>query len=301
MLGKMGTKTGVMLSVVCVMALAVAFMLIFAGRVDPAKNIAVDNSSTDSTEYVINGESDSTMSLAGGSSSVSNKVYSYTADSGYELGYWTRTKDSVTAKFSTDETITQSGSETYAPVFVQTSTVVEVSTLSALQTAMTNNSNIRLKCNITATSGFSPVASYSGILDGAGYKITVTVSSSNAIVGGLCQTLTGVIKNLVLTGSVTGTGSSTTQAVGGIAGCVNGGLISHCNNHAVVKSSAGIAGGIVASATNTTTRGSTINACENYGSITGAKVGVIIFTNGTDSAPLANLVNNKNVGAIHKI
>lgn len=292
------SKLGVILSVACSIVLAAA--LLFGGCAPSGSSVLPDQNTGGTSSIEVDTTVDGGSKLAtGGSTTTSGSTTTAVPDAGYELSYWTRTKDSVTAKFATTASVTVGTGESYAPVFVQTSTVTLVSTAAQLQTAMNNNQNIKLTADIVATgSTFSPVTTYSGVLDGAGHRLTISCSSTATLVGGLCSTLTGVIKNLVLDGVVTGTGSSTDQAAGAFAAAINGGLISQCASYVAVTTKSGIAASFVAKATNTTARQSTINSCENYGAILGAKAGAIIFTNGTASSPLTNLVSNKNFGAI---
>lgn len=297
------SKKWAILALLC--GVVVALSLIFCGSLgatkDATNNWTTDNmSETNSTTNVEGSSSSSSLMVTGGTYATSDGVSTATAESGYELGYWNRTLNSVTAKFATTPSVTVGSGESYEPVFVTASSFTEVSTASDLQTALSGNQNIRLTCDIDATSSFTPAGTFSGLLDGAGYKITLNYSATTASLGGLCQTLTGVIKNVVLDGVIKGTGDAT-QVVGGFAGSINGGLISQCENKASVCANLGVAGSFVAQATNTTVRGSTINGCSNFGSVLGAKVGAIIFTNGTTASPLVNLVNNKNSGAMQTI
>lgn len=294
------------LAVFCAVILAVS--LLFSGNGVTSSNMITDN--TDSTKEV----SPASVEISGSSVFATGGTVESTSDSGdmtywvtatpedgYELGYWTRTLNAVTTKFATTKTVEYAKEEgkTFDAVFVSTSDFVSVSSASELQTAMTGNKNIKLTADINLTSDFTPIATFAGLLDGMGHTITVNYTSSENAVGGLCATLTGVIKNVVLTGCVSGGKSeSSDQYVGGFASAINGGLISNCENRASVYSPKGVAGSFVAQGTNATIRGSTINSCCNCGSIMGGKVGAIIFANGTKDNPLVNLVNNKNTGAI---
>ena len=292
------SKTWALFAILCAVALAVVFL--FAGCANTTSNITTDNTGdTGSSTTIIDNRVDGGSKLAGGSATTSNGVSTAVPDTGYELSYWNRTKNSVTAKFATTPTVTVGSGESYTPVFVQTSTLTLVSTAAELKTAMSGNKNIKLTADIVTTSStFTPVSTFSGVLDGAGHKVTINYTSADTNIGGLCLTLTGVIKNLVLDGKVEGSGISADQAVGGFASAINGGLISQCANYVAVSTKSGIAGSFVAKAANTTARGSTINSCQNFGSVLGAKVGAIIFSNGTAASPLVNLVKNKNSGAI---
>ncbi len=295
------TKKWTILAVICAGVLAVS--LLFAGcGTDNSSNINADRTVNNNTSTTIDKSINSSMIFAdGGSSQVTNGVATATANDGYEFGYWTRTKDSVTVKYATDDSVTVGTGETFSPVFVATDNITYVDNETALKTAMTNNANIKLVADITTSSTFTPVTTFSGILDGAGYKITVSYTSSDSVVGGLCGTLTGVIKNLKLDGKIINSGTSSTQVAGAFAGSINGGLISNCANYCSVTCKTGYAGSFVAQATNTIVRGSTINGCANYGSVLGMYAGAIIYTNGTTASPLTNLVENENTGSIQTV
>lgn len=295
---KIKSRLWMVVGMACVFLLA----LLFAGcGATPPPGNNMNNQITDNTVTDVNSGGGSAQSggmlATGGSQSSSGGVSTATPSAGYSLSYWTRTKDGVTTKYASDIAVTETSGATYTAVFVADSAVVTVSTAAELSSAMSGNNNIILANDINATSGFTAPATFSGVLDGAGHKITVSKSSSDSAVGGLCNTLTGVIKNVILHGKVEGVGSSTTQLVGAFAATINGGLISRCENHAVISSGAGIAGGIVAQGAGNA-RSSTIYYCKNAGAVTAGKVGVIVFTNGTDSSPYVNLVNNQNSGAV---
>ncbi len=284
-----------MLAVICAVILAVS--LLFAGcGANDSNNITIDNMG-DRTNNTTTADS-TTVLATGGSATQSNSVYTANADDGYELAYWNMTSNSVTVKFATTDSVTATSGQTFEPVFVKTAEVTLVANETDLQTAMTNNANIRLTADIV-TSSFTPVTTFSGMLDGAGHKITVNYTSSTTNTGGLCGTLTGVIKNIIVDGKITGTGDAT-QMVGGFAGSINGGLISQSENRASISGN-GTSGGFVAQATNTTVRGSTINGCTNCGSVVGVNAGVLIYSNGTKESPLVNLANNKNTGSAGNI
>lgn len=249
------------------------------------------------TEGGDNNNSQNGDKFAGGTTTSSGGKSTATPSTGYTLSYWTRKVGGVTTKYGSDLSITETSGATYEAVFVADTDVVKVGTLSELITAMSSNANILLTSDIDATSGYTPVSAFGGVLDGNGHKITVNISSSDTNVGGLCVTLTGVIKNLVLDGTVAGIGSSTSQMVGPFASTISGGLISRCENRATVTSGNGTAGGFIAQGSGST-RSSTVYYCVNRGSVTANKVGVILFANGTKENPLVNLVNNENYGAV---
>ncbi len=291
-------RTGLWVSVVSFMCLLLC-CFIFAGCSNTNNNI--DNSITGNEIVDVKPGGGSTgeagLFAGSGSQSSSNGIITANPSSGSILSHWTRTKGGVTCKYSTDPTVAEASGSTFTAVFVEQSTVVYVDTASELSTAMAGNKYIVLTTNIDATSGFTAPSAFSGVLDGAGYSITVNKSTSDASVYGLCGTLTGVIKNVVLQGTVSGIGISTAQKVGGFAVTINGGLISRCENKALVRSGGGTACGFIVEGAGTA-RGSTVYYSINYASVTGNKVGVVVFTNGTTASPYVNLVKNENYGAV---
>ena len=98
---------------------------------------------------------------------------------------------------------------------------------SGLYDAISNNRNCHLTSDINIT-GFRTL-SYSGILDGNGHTIYITVCNENSAetVGGLFGTLTGTVKNLrvVLYVDYTRNMTANNKATGIIAGNLNGGTV----------------------------------------------------------------------------
>ncbi|MBO5103109.1 MAG: hypothetical protein J6C13_03370 [Clostridia bacterium] len=299
-MGRFATKRfalfmGVVVTFCLVVALSVVLLYKPAPTAPTLELISNDNTVEASTNIVSNGANLATVT--GGSYSNSGTTYTATPDSNYVLGYWSLGSASG-VKYATDLSVTSSSA--IVPTMIAKSSLTYVSTAAQLTSALSSNANIVLTQDIIATSGFTPAGTYSGVLDGAGYSITVNVSGTTANVGGVCQTLTGVIKNLEIRGYVKNTSATASYNVGAFAGTINGGLVSRCENHSVVSSAGGIAGGIVG-AGYASTRASTIYYCYNYGAITGASVGAVIYTNGTESAPYVNLVSNYNAGALKTI
>ena len=271
------------MSVVVTLCLVVALCVVFLyNPTNPATTLEqVSNDNTVQSSTGVASGDVLTVDVTGGS-------YDTSTD-----GTW---QDGSGIKFSADLSVTTTRANC-VPVFIQESAVVEVSTRAELQNAfITNNSAsamIVLKNDIKVDSSFTMVASFAGTLDGAGYGIDGLTRSGSNNVGGICGTLTGVIKNLEIRGTVSGTGN-----VGAFAGTLNGGLLSRCSNFATVNAgNSGTAGGMVATATGNT-RSCSIYYCANYGSIIGNNVGAVIFTNGTSDSPICNLIQNTNEGAL---
>ena len=292
------SRLWIVVGVMCIL------LLVFAlagcnntGSTNDLDSTITGNQVEDVTSGGNNSSGSSGIFAGSGTQTSSNGIATAVPSTGSVLSYWLRTKDGITAKYATDINIAETSGATYQAVFVSESDIVKVSTAEQLLNAMAENKYIVLTQDIDATSNFSTLTSFSGVLDGAGHKITVNVSSPDANVAGLCNTLSGVIKNVVLEGTIEGTGFSTDQKVGSFATTLNGGLISRCENRAMVVSGNGTASGFVAQGSGGT-RSSTVYYSINYGSVTGGKVGVIIFTNGTKESPLVNLVSNENYGAV---
>ena len=116
---------------------------------------------------------------------------------------------------------------------------------------------------------FAPISNLTGTFDGDGHSIlnlniTSSVTGSSTKVG-LFRQSSGTIKNLTLTGKVSGT---TNNYVGAFVGQLNGGQVSNCVNRCSVEaSSSGRVGGIVGFVSNPT--GNAINKSANVGSVTG--------------------------------
>ena len=135
---------------------------------------------------------------------------------------------------------------------------------------------IVLKNNIEMTSQWIPVGSsethpFAGEFDGSGYTISnVMIDDSSADNAGVFGYVTGSVRNLKVTGSITSSGSKT----GGIAGTLSGGEITDCTSEINVSGNSAV-GGIAGEAVN-----GTVKNCTNRGDITGnMRVGGIIGEN----------------------
>lgn len=83
------------------------------------------------------------------------------------------------------------------------------------------------------TTSWAPIGNdltnyFGGVFDGNGCTINYTCSSIN-VFNGLFGVNYGIIKNVIVSGSVLGCTTTTTKYVGGICGA-NGGIIDHCQN-----------------------------------------------------------------------
>ena len=141
--------------------------------------------------------------------------------------------------------------------------------------AMDASGSYILMDDISITTAYSN--DFSGTFDGNGHRITVTISGASNV--GLFKKVTGTVKNLIVDGTVTGTG----QYVGAIAAVCEGRIID-CGNEATVtgnKRVGGIAGHI-----GSTSKSATILNCYNTGAIEGKA------KSGTATGGIAGYVQN---------
>ena len=129
----------------------------------------------------------------------------------------------------------------------------------------------------TAVIGTSSTYPFAGTFDGDGHTINVNLSGASRTA--LFGYVTGTIKNLIVTGSVTSTGSYS----GGIVGYLQDGSVLNCGNEASVSATGGYSGGVVGYTGGTCT----IDGCYNKGAISGGtRIGGIVgeqYTNVTVS------------------
>ena len=125
--------------------------------------------------------------------------------------------------------------------------------------------SVDLKSHPLAIGGYASEVSFAGTFDGNGqYVLNMALTKDQAGNGdnylGLFPTTgaTSLIKDLAVTGTVTGAGS-----VGGIAGFING-KIEHCYNFATISATAGNVGGIVAG---TYSNNASVKDCVNFGEV----------------------------------
>ncbi len=156
------------------------------------------------------------------------------------------------------------------------------------------NASIKFMNDIAVANPWSPVTTFGGTVDGAGYKLS-GLSGAFATKGAFVVTNTGTIKNIQFTGInittavafgvVAGTNSGTIQNItvagtlvstntgditGGVAGEITGGKVTQCATNLAITSSSGMVGGIVGKSS---TSASEISYCSAKGtiSITAAK------------------------------
>ena len=118
-------------------------------------------------------------------------------------------------------------------------------------------------------------SSFTGVFDGDGHTINVDIqgatTKSSDTFEALFAIVTGQIKNLTVTGSVTGS-----NKVAGIVGKLEkGGKIDNCVNYATVygrKNVAGIAGVLFDDTVNGVRPGTKITSCANLGAISGYSI-----------------------------
>ena len=151
-----------------------------------------------------------------------------------------------------------------------------------------------LKADITVPSGtWTPIADYNeglvfkGTFDGDGHSVSITAESPTSNYQGLFGYNKGTIKNVTVSGAVSGS-----EYVGGIA-AVNEGTIENAANQAEIVSTAPVAfaGGIAG-----ISYGNIVNA-QNSGSVTSQSAGSC--TGGVaGAAPSGSITSSNNTGTI---
>lgn len=156
---------------------------------------------------------------------------------------------------------------------------------------------IYLANDIEMTESIAPIGTsgnpFKGTFDGQGYEISnFTINNSSANRGLFGYVNGAVIKNVVLSGSISGG-----QQAGGIVSYVYDGnvTIENCYNKASVTSSGAYAGGIAALVRNATGVSLTVSNCTNTGAITatadvGGLVGGALYT--------TSITNSRNTGTV---
>lgn len=325
MLGKYATaRFGVIMGIVISFCLVVAIVCVVCLQpVSFKPNTSLNNSGDD---FIDNAQTYVEPSVAASTQTVTNGSYTYeqkteasttfyeltaSPSAGYNFAYWTKSG----VKISGDRTIRIYSSSysagTYVPVFISESNTTYITSLSSISLAADGNAGklYILTQDITLTSNHTPIGNgsttaFAGVIDGNGHKIQGlnATRTSGDYYGGIVCRLTGVIKNLtIFSGVING---NTAANIGAFAGTVEtGGLLSRCINRAEVKGDLSTntpnVGGIVGAAVGSTALSSAIYCCENYGSVTGNKVGAILYSNPTvNSSPICYLINNKYAGSL---
>ncbi len=138
------------------------------------------------------------------------------------------------------------------------------------------------------------IPNFYGSLDGKGYEIDVNISSVENNIGLFAYVKGGTLKNIKLTGSVSGNGT-----VGGLAAKIEGTNVINCENSATVTGIGRMIGGIIGSIAASTSQASTVAGCINNGTVTGGAasryVGGIAAANYDASAKISSCANNGDV------
>jgi len=191
--------------------------------------------------------------------------------------------------------------------------------------------NYKLIANVALTKTWTPISSFSGVLDGQSFKITgLTINSTTANEGFIsnntgtvknlqflgvdCKTNAafgvitgkntgGTLQNLVITGSVIST--NTVDILGGIVGeLAAGGKITQCYTNLSISASCGMIGGIAGRLTTSAGQVTEISQCTATGSIeiTGSKNrigGILGRAEGTVSGGvIKNCLSTVNINAL---
>lgn len=183
----------------------------------------------------------------------------------------------LTKKYATlDSTFGGLGTEAY-PYTIYTTTQFNYLSQQVLSGKTYEGVYFKLQDNLTDVKQRvgSPSYVFAGNFDGNGKKITanIAISSSAATADkpyvGLFAFNYGVIENLTVDGTITGTNNSSIGYIGGIAGS-NAGIIRNCVNYATVSGYflvGGIAGINEKISANTLCTKPTIDGCKNYGTV----------------------------------
>lgn len=315
MLGKYATaRVGVIMGMVISLCLVVALVCVFCQPKGIQPNTTLNQGDSGMFEVA---ESYVEPSAAATNVNVTNGSYTYeqktenattfyeltaTPANGYYFAYWTKNS----TKISGDRTIRVSTNSGYTPVF--SNKVTKISSLSSISLSASADQIYLLTQDIDAGT-FTPIGAgsttkFNGIIDGNGHKIynLKATNSTGDYFGGIVCRLGGVIKNLTIYSGVIN-GKTNAKYVGAFAGTIEGGLISRCINRAEVMGNMSTntpsVGGIVGAAVGTTAYTCAIYYCESYGSVTGNKVGAILYTNPTvNSNPVCYLIKNKFQGSM---
>ncbi len=142
----------------------------------------------------------------------------------------------------------------------------------------------------------SEAAPFSGTFDGSNYTVSGMSITTAADYIGLFGYVTGTVENMTVNGSIIVTGN--TMNVGGIAGTVNNGTLSHLTSYVYIldyDSTKGCAGGVAAEAAGTDgTSGSTVEYCVYKGSLSAIGTldcvgGIVGYMNAAAISNCANL------------
>ena len=120
----------------------------------------------------------------------------------------------------------------------------------------------------TSLSSWTPIGNtevgYSGSFDGQGHSVMLTMQGSTAYYQGLFGYVhNGTVENLHVAGSIQSNSEDVT-AVGGVAGCLNGGTVQNCYGSVAINVSCD-AGGVVGCMTS-----GNVTNCYNTGTVEGA-------------------------------
>ncbi len=152
------------------------------------------------------------------------------------------------------------------------------------------------------TAPINGAAAFTGTYDGNGKSIKVNIVTETGSTGLFSTVTDATIKNLTVTGTVTGTEAG----VGGIAGAGLGtSTFDGCVNKAAVTGSNKNVGGIVGDCFSNSSISTVLTNCVNYGSVTGSDIyvgGIVgVAPNKADiqnCANYGNIIGNEEVGGI---
>ena len=134
----------------------------------------------------------------------------------------------------------------------------------SIQSKLSAHYKLNSDLEFESTTGAIVEGTFTGVFDGNGHTVELSISvesSSTNTYDSLFGVSKGTIKNLIITGSVSGS-----DKVAGVVGKIEGGLVDNCVNYATVTGKKNV-GGIVG----LVYKGGQVTNCVNFGSINGHK------------------------------
>lgn len=134
----------------------------------------------------------------------------------------------------------------------------------SIQSKLSAHYKLNSDLEFTSTTGAIVEGTFTGVFDGNGHTVDLSISvesSSTNTFDALFGVSTGTIKNLVITGSVSGS-----DKVAGVVGKIEGGLVDNCVNYATITGKKNV-GGVVG----LIYKGGAVTNCINFGEINGHK------------------------------
>ena len=134
----------------------------------------------------------------------------------------------------------------------------------SIQSNLSKHYKLNSDLKFESTTGAIVEGTFTGVFDGNGHTVDLSISvesSSTNTYDSLFGVSKGTIKNLIITGSVSGC-----DKVAGVVGKIEGGLVDNCVNYATITGKKNV-GGIVG----LVYKGGQVTNCVNFGNINGHK------------------------------